>query len=170
MNEAHRRFQEWLAAGADGEPPRDLAVHASVCADCQRSIAALDRLAAIDPSRAAMPAARETVPEARGGAVRMGRLVGAAAGVLFSAVILGIGASQLISLSRSGQVGQATPTPGQGQFFTTTPEPSSGESIASPGESFPPPATPTPTPIPTPEPTPPPKPGSPERRAALRPS
>ncbi len=160
MNEAHRRFQEWLAAGADGEPPRDLAVHASVCADCQRSIAALDRLAAIDPGRAPMPAARETVPEPQKGAVRMGRVVGAAAGVLFSAVILGIGASQLISLSRSGQIAQATPTPGQS--LTNTPEPTL---FATPVPTAEP--TPIPTPIPTPEPTPPPPPGAPSAPRSL---
>ena len=51
----HQRFHEWLAAGAEGEPPRDLAIHASVCAGCQESIAALDRLAMVDSGRAAMP-------------------------------------------------------------------------------------------------------------------
>ena len=51
----HQRFHEWLAAGAEGEPPRDLAIHASVCAGCQESIAALDRLAMVDSGRATMP-------------------------------------------------------------------------------------------------------------------
>ena len=53
--ESHERFREWLAAGAEGDPPRDLAVHASVCPECQQSMAALDRLAAIDPGKAGAP-------------------------------------------------------------------------------------------------------------------
>ena len=40
----------------------DLAVHASVCAICQRAIAAFDRLAAIDPGRSSMPVS--AVPDA----------------------------------------------------------------------------------------------------------
>jgi len=58
VTDAHRRFGEWLAAGAADEPPRDAALHASVCADCLVSIAALDALTAIDLGRAALPASR----------------------------------------------------------------------------------------------------------------
>jgi hypothetical protein len=63
--ESHQRFHEWLAAGAEGEPPRDLAVHASVCAGCQESIAAFDRLAMIDSSRATVPG-RKAAPAKAG--------------------------------------------------------------------------------------------------------
>lgn len=165
MNEAHRRFQEWLLTGAEGEPPRDLALHASVCPGCQQSIAALDLLAIVDPGLAAMPAAATLA--ARGGMRRTPRLAGAAAGVIFSAVILGIGASQLISLSRkSVPTGLASQTPGPSLIVdTATPEASPGSS----GESLSQLETPStgPTPIPTPVPTPPAKPGFPKAPTGL---
>ena len=161
MNEAHRRFQEWLLTGAEGDPARDLALHASVCPSCQKSIAALDLLAIVDPGLAAMPAAATLA--ARGGMLRTQRLAGAAAGVIFSAVILGIGASQLISLSRrSVPIGLASQTPGPSLIVDTAmPEPSPG----SPGESLSQLESPSPTPIPTPVPTP--KPGFPKAPTGL---
>ena len=58
MSDPHRRFGDWLASLNPADPPRDVAVHASLCPDCQRQIAALDLLAAIDPSRAGMPPSR----------------------------------------------------------------------------------------------------------------
>lgn len=163
MNEAHRRFQEWLLTGAEGDPARDLALHASVCPSCQKSIAALDLLAIVDPGLAAMPAAATLA--ARGGMLRTQRLAGAAAGVIFSAVILGIGASQLISLSRrSVPIGLASQTPGPSLIVdTATPEASPGSS----GESLSQLESPSPTPIPTPVPTRPPKPGFPKAPTGL---
>ncbi len=231
MNQAHARFQEWLAAGANGEPLRDLAVHASVCAICQRAIAAFDRLAAIDPGRSGMPvsaipaaspkaapprvgAEKQLVPPmpstlaaklrptagvtaaaapvaaaattsgrlmpatpskppkppkptgrereviTRKGLTRVGRLAGAAAGVIFSAVVLGFGVSQLISFTRTGGVvGVASPTPGQSDFFSTTAEPTT---------SVTPVPTEVPTPIPTPVPTAPPKAGAPSAPRSVK--
>ena len=163
MNEAHRRFQEWLLTGAEGDPARDLALHASVCPSCQKSIAALDLLAIVDPGLAAMPAAATLA--ARGGMLRTQRLAGAAAGVIFSAVILGIGASQLISLSRrSVPTALASQTPSTSLIVdTATPEPSP----SSPGESLSQLESASPTPIPTPVPTPRPKPGFPKAPTGL---
>ena len=51
----HERFLDWLFAGAKGDPPRDVALHASVCPDCSQWIAAYDALAGIDPGRAPLP-------------------------------------------------------------------------------------------------------------------
>jgi hypothetical protein len=51
----HARFVDWLADGAEGEPPRDLALHASSCEDCMRSVAAVDSLRAIDVGAAPLP-------------------------------------------------------------------------------------------------------------------
>lgn len=169
MNEAHARFQVWLNGGADGEPPRDLAVHASVCAICRQSMGALDQLTTVDPGRAPAPSRRPTVVRSR--LVQMGRLTGAAAGVVFSAVILGIGATQLIAISRGNTgapIGQASPTPDQGVLVgNQTPQPTPSSQPSS-EESLTPGATPRPTPIagpptattvpavggPTPRPTP----------------
>ena len=55
MDDLHDRFDDWLAAGAEGEPPRDLAVHASGCDACLRSLAAVDSLQAIDIGEAPLP-------------------------------------------------------------------------------------------------------------------
>ena len=136
MSEGHERFQEWLTAGAEGDPPRDAAVHASVCDSCRQSTIALDQLAAVDPGRAPMPTASPTSfrEELGNGA----RLAGVAAAVLLGAVLLGAGASRLISLTRgSGQIAQATRTPEQGVLGgTATAQPSDGGSSLSSGQGF----------------------------------
>lgn len=51
----HHRFTDWLASGASGEPPRDLAVHAASCPECQSRIAAMDALAMVDLGLAGLP-------------------------------------------------------------------------------------------------------------------
>jgi hypothetical protein len=149
MNEAHRRFHDWLASGAEGDPPRDLAVHASVCDGCRQSIAAFDRLAAINPGLASMPA-RPTGRE-RGGIATAARLLGATA-VLFSAAILGVGVSQLIGVERhGGTVAQATATPDQNVLGgTATAQPSQGTTPSAAQETL----TPLGTPVPTARPRP----------------
>ena len=171
MNDAHGWFQAWLTAGADGDPPRDVAVHASVCAACRQSMAAMDLLTIVDPGLAGMPSPPPVI--ARSGLAHPGRLASAAAGVVFSAVILGIGASQLIALSRDNQGGpiaQASQTPAQGVLGgAQTPEPTTSSQPAS-AESLTPLATPEPTPTPsasnaTPRPSP-----SPAANPTLTPS
>lgn len=167
MNEPHQRFHDWLTAGADGEPPRDAAVHASVCGACHQSIAALDLLAIVNTGLAAMPPA----PTGRehGRLVMVGRLLGATA-ILFSAAILGIGVSQLIGVSQpNGPVAQASPTPEQSVLgATATPipsataegspssEPTAQETLTPLGTPVPTQAPPAATPFPrrTPVPTP----------------
>ena len=174
MNEAHERFQAWLTAGAEGDPPRDVAVHASVCGICSQSIAALDLLAVVDPGLAAMPAL-PTGAE-RGRAALAGRLLGATA-VLFAAAMLGVGVSQLIGVSRTGGpvaqgsrspeqsvlAGTATPeptpepTPSPSQETLSplvTPAPTQRPPVATPVPYVPPPPTPIPTAVPTPIPLP----------------
>ena len=173
--ESHDRFREWLAAGAEGDPPRDLAVHASVCPDCQQSIAAFDRLAAIDPGKAAAPRkafipATVTVPaqaslaKAFAGAAVLSKAVGRLNAAVLTAAILSIGVTQLIPVFGGVGAAQATPTPGPSEPFTAIlePTPPATPSPTPVPTMVPTPVpTPTPTPIPTPEPTAPPKPGSP---------
>jgi thrombospondin type 3 repeat protein len=153
MNEAHRRFHEWLSSGAEGDPPRDLAVHASVCDGCRQSIAAFDRLAGINPGLASMPA--EPTGRERGGIATAARLLGATA-FLFSAAILGVGVSQLIGVERNaGAVARATPTPDQNVLGgTATAQPSRDATSSSAEETLTPLGTPNPTAIPHPAPTP----------------
>jgi len=165
VNEAHQRFHEWLTGGAEGDPPRDVAVHASVCPGCRQSMDALDLLGTLNTGLAAQPpqpTGREHSP-----LVLAGRLVAATA-ILFTAAILGVGVSQLIGVSRStGPVALSTPTPDQGVLGrTATPEPtdiapspSASSSVAQ--ETLTPLGTPlpthqptTPAPVRTPAPTP----------------
>jgi hypothetical protein len=149
MNEAHRRFHDWLSSGAEGDPPRDLAVHASVCDGCRQSIAAFDRLAGINPGLASMPA--EPTGRERGAFATAGRLFVATA-VLLSAAVLGVGVSQLIGVERNGEgVARATPTPDQNVLGgTATAQPSQGAAPASAGETLTPLGTPNPTTRPRP--------------------
>jgi hypothetical protein len=153
MNEAHRRFHDWLSAGAEGDPPRDLAVHASVCDGCRQSIAAFDRLAEINPGLARMPV--KPTGRERGGFATAARLVGATA-VLFSAAILGVGVSQLIGVERNGgPVAQATATPDQNVLGgTATAQPTQEPNPSSAQETLTPLGTPTPTALPHPVATP----------------
>jgi len=147
MNESHRRFNDWLTAGAEGDPPRDAAVHASVCAACQQAIAALDELLSVNTGLASAPA--EPTGREHGPLLLAGRLIGATA-VLFSAAILGVGVSQLIGMSHgTGPVAQASATPDQNVLGgTATPEPSpevTPTPQATPRETL----TPLDTPVPT---------------------
>jgi hypothetical protein len=114
MNDPHARFSAWLAAGAHGEPPRDLALHASVCPECTGAIAAIDLLSQIDPGRAKMPF-WEGAYEEPGGLIRAARFAAAAAGVMLVAVVVGIGAAQLIvGVRGSDGVALSSETPQQG--------------------------------------------------------
>jgi hypothetical protein len=165
MNEAHQRFHDWLTAGAEGDPPRDVAVHASVCAECRQSIDAFDRLTLVDPGLASVPA--EPTGRERGRLAAAGRLIGATA-VLFSALILGVGVSQLIGVSRTNApVAQASSTPDQNVLGETatpqpgpevppTPEEAPSETLTPLGTPVPTQPQPAVTPIPrrTPAPTP----------------
>jgi hypothetical protein len=153
MNEAHQRFHDWLTAGAEGDPPRDVAVHASVCDECRRSIASLDLLANVNPGLAGIPA--KPAGRERGGVAIAGRLVGATA-VLSSAAIFGVVVSQFIGVSHANNdpVAQASPTPDQNVLGeTATPQPSP-EATPTPQETLTPLGTPGPTHLPAPVATP----------------
>ena len=154
MTDPHERFHLWLAAGAEGDPPRDLAVHASVCPGCRQSIAALDLLANVDPKRAAMPPAAAATE--RRGLLRAGRLTPAAAGIVLGAVILGIGASQLIAIAWTGtarSTATISPTPAQTVLGSEATAQPSKPSPTLTAQTLTPLTSPSPTPQPTPRPT-----------------
>jgi hypothetical protein len=151
--EPHARFEAWLLAGESREPPRDLALHASVCDVCRQQIAAFDLLGGIDPGRAPLPPSRESVRRPLGGLARAGRFAIAASGAILVATAAGFGAGQLIDL-RGGAPSTVggNETPGQevlggsgGPSATATPA-----RTASPEPS--PTASPSPTPPPLPTP------------------
>jgi hypothetical protein len=128
VNEAHERFADWLSAGAEGEPPRDLAVHAWVCSGCRRSLEALDQLAMIDPGRAGPPSP-SSIREP-GWLSKVAPQAGYAAAAVFAAIVLGLGASQLIALTR-GPVALASGTPNQQVLSGTATAVPSGEGFTS---------------------------------------
>jgi hypothetical protein len=151
-DDPHRRFRDWLLAGADEDLPRDVAVHAYVCADCQLSTAALDMLYATDlplagppPLRAAAPAVRHPmrrVALATGGAVAVTAVAVVATGALRlpTGILLG-GGSASPSGPRTqevlGNTGEPEASPTSGD---PTPPSSSQPSRrpATPGASVPP--------------------------------
>jgi hypothetical protein len=111
----HLRFDQWLLAGARGEPPRDLALHASLCTACTARISALDMLAAVDPGRAAQPPslanARRPVMALR----RAGRFAAALAGATLVVALVGLAGWRLVELRGLAERvdANASETPGQ---------------------------------------------------------
>ncbi len=89
-DDPHRRFHAWLLAAGDGDPPRDLALHASVCAECAAEIGVFDLLTVISTSRAPLPPSR-LAPTGRPVGVRLARIGGAAAGVAVVATVAAVG-------------------------------------------------------------------------------
>ncbi|HET9851385.1 MAG TPA: hypothetical protein VFP56_02635, partial [Candidatus Limnocylindrales bacterium] len=55
MKDLHESFRAWLVDGARDSLPRDVALHASACPDCLRTVASFDALAAVDPGVAPLP-------------------------------------------------------------------------------------------------------------------
>jgi hypothetical protein len=147
-SDPHFTFAAWLADGAEGEPPRDAALHASVCPECLRQVAAFDALARVDPSRAVLPASRRAAAPSR--TLPSLRWSGAVAGTVLAVAVAGIGGSQLLASATA--LGSASPSP-VGEVlgargtpaFALTPSPSSDRS-ATAGPSASEGATPTPRP------------------------
>ena len=124
----HERFAEWLAAGAEGDPPRDAALHASMCDECMRAVAAFDSLQAIDPGAAPLPPLRALASDRPTpfGAARIA--VGAFAVILLAASV-SIGATGLLRQTQSAA--DASPTQG-GDVLAGAPSPRSTQRLPSP--------------------------------------
>lgn len=117
MTDLHDRLAEWLAEAAPGDPPRDLALHASGCVECMARASAIDALADVDPSRAPEPPPHVGGATRPAGVLPVARAVAALAtmGLLVAAVLVGAGA--LIgdrSPAGSGSHPEASGTPGEG--------------------------------------------------------
>ena len=148
----HLRFDAWLLAGADGEPARDLALHASVCSICIPRVAALDLLTAVDAGRAPIPVILGPIAWPAAGIQGVIRYAAAFAVVTTAAALIGLAGSRLIDLR--GVIG--TTNGGAGESLvqgvlggtggpSTTSEPQSTEPVMSSAAS----AEPTPIPAPT---------------------
>jgi hypothetical protein len=175
----HERFVDWLADGAEGEPPRDLALHASSCEDCMRAVAAIESLRAIDVGAAPLPPLRR-VAQGRPRPFAIARVtVGALAVILLAASVV-IGASGLFRAtppadepaSTAGDVlagvplddrrdrratDTPTPSPSPSASPTPSPSPTDAPSVEEATAAPPPPAprTEAPQPPPTAAPQPP---------------
>src|SRR5439155_13548942 len=131
-DDPHGRFQAWLPDGAGGDPPRDLALHASLCATCMDRVAAHDALARIDVGRAPLPPWRPAAIRSPTGLRQAARFVAATASMLLVGGAIILGASQI--LGRAGNGSERA-----------------GGVLAASGS---PAASPTPTPSPTAMPSP----------------
>ena len=145
MSDRHDRFIAWLLDGADDEPTRDVALHATGCDECMRAIAALDSLAAIDVGAALPPPVRVAgTPSVAG--LRPARLVVGVVAVLVLAGSAVVGASALFPDSSGSAVGSSPATAegvlaGVPTSTDVTPEPSEDEATPTPSDS----ASPTPS-------------------------
>jgi hypothetical protein len=143
----HHLLEDWLADGAVGDPPREVAVHATVCDACARRLGAFDGLALVDVSAAGSP---PPLP-ARGRfaiGVAWARAGTAVAGAVLAGIIVVFAGSQLVGMvgglpSSSDGSGVTSPSP-DGSFSveggSTSPgpatEPSAEEPVATPIPSF----------------------------------
>ena len=131
MSDLHGRFAAWMASGALGDPPRDAALHASVCEGCLGLVAARDALAAIDTGLAALPPSRlgqRRRPTPILSAARIGAAT-VTVGVLGAA--LAFGASQLIAGGRHPAARAPAPT-AAGGVLGAQGAPSESEGTATP--------------------------------------
>ena len=150
MKDLHESFRAWLVDGARDGLPRDVALHASACPDCLRTVAAFDALSAVDPGIAPLPtpwAARTRWWTRR--AVLVGR---AAAGMVAGAIIVAAGfvaAGGLLDRPADDLTGSRPTTQGGGVLGNAGGPPSvSATATASASR-----ASESPSPSPTAEPT-----------------
>ena len=97
MTDPHGRFFAWLLDGGRGDPPRDLAVHAALCATCMDWVAAHDALHRIDVGRAPLPPWHPTAMPHAAGLRQAGRFAAAAASMLLVGGAVVLGASQILA-------------------------------------------------------------------------
>jgi Fibronectin type III domain len=163
MTDSHHLLEEWLVEGAVGDPPRELAVHASVCESCARRLGAFDSLAGVDVGAAGSPPplrplTRLTI------ALAWARTGTAVAGVVVAGILVVFGATQLVGImgilspppsggvavvSPSGVVAGDTGGPPSGQPEPAV-EPSIGEATPLPTFIALPSLAPQATPLPVP--------------------
>jgi len=117
-SDLHLRFERWLLAGAAGEPPRDLALHASVCGECTARIAAFDLLTLVDAGRAPLPPSRPA-QRSRSPLLRLARAGGAVAGVVLLAGVVGAGLGSAIDLRLTQAGSGESEAPAQGVLGAT---------------------------------------------------
>lgn len=159
MTDLHAQLEAWLADGALGDPPREIAVHASVCEPCTATLGAFDALALIDVGAAGSPPPLTAPSRLRVG-MAWARVGTAVTATVLAGIVVVFGLSQLVGFGTpaSGPAGEPEGTELAGVFSAShgeaanSQEPSADDST--PGEA--PTATGIPTPLPgvTPGPVP----------------
>ncbi len=151
MTDSHHLLEAWLVEGAAGDPPRELAVHASVCESCARRLGAFDSLAGVDVAAAGSPPPLPP-PTRVAAALLWARLATAVAGTVVAGILVVFGISQLVGFVGSLEgspgpsiVGLATPADSQNPGDTPGPQPAVEPSLATE-----PSGTPIPSHIPLP--------------------
>ena len=149
MTDSHHLLEAWLVEGAVGDPPRELAVHASVCESCARRLGAFDALAGVDVGAAGSPPPLRP-PTRVAIALAWARFGTAVVGTVLAGILVVFGGTQFVGFVGSLQgspdpsiVGLATPDSGPGD--TPGPEPAVAPSLATEHSG-----TPIPTFIPLP--------------------
>jgi hypothetical protein len=146
----HHLLESWLAEGADGDPPREVAVHAAVCESCARRLGAFDALALLDVAAAGSPPplpARSRIVVG----LAWARVGTAIAGTVVAGIIVVFAATQLVGFvgmlpapSDGFALGSSSPGPTDADEGASGPEPAEEPSVAEP------PATPISSFIPLP--------------------
>jgi hypothetical protein len=143
----HHLLEDWLADGAVGDPPREVAVHATVCDACARRLGAFDGLALVDVSAAGTP---PPLPARSRFAIGLAwaRAGTAVAGAVLAGILVVFAGSQLFGMvgglpASSDGVGFASPSPDGSVSLdggSTSPgpatEPSADAPVATPIPSF----------------------------------
>lgn len=97
MSDSHAQLEAWLVDGAMGDPPREIAVHATLCESCTARLGAFDALALIDVAAAGSPPLLTAPTRLRKG-VASARLATAVVGTVVAGILVVFGVSQLVGL------------------------------------------------------------------------
>lgn len=149
MTDLHAQLEEWLADGPLGDPPREIALHASVCERCSATLGAFDALALIDVGVAGSPP-----PLGARSRLRMGmawaRVGTAVTATVLAGLLVGFGIAQLVGINgpAGGTVGEPEGTQLAGLFHPSN----DGGQSQEPSNDSTPGAAPTPTELATPQP------------------
>jgi len=180
MTDSHAQLEAWLVDGALGAPPREIAVHATLCESCTARLGAFDALALIDVAAAGSPPPLAAPTRLRMG-VAWARLGTAIVGAVVAGILVVFGVSQLFGLvgpgagpnptdvvalasavdggpaqSRHQSGGDSTPAeaPTPSGFETPLPGVTPGPLLSLLPDATPRPPTPFPSASPAPTPTP----------------
>jgi hypothetical protein len=97
MTDLHAQLEDWIVEGAMGDPPREIAVHATLCESCTARLGAFDALGVIDVGAAGSPPPLAAPNRFRVG-VAWARRGTAVAGTVLAGILVLLGLSQVVGL------------------------------------------------------------------------